>query len=62
MDADLRRRMLDYYNERAPEYEEVYTLGTGSASIRDPEIFKSEATRLAEIVQAFGSDWLIDVA
>jgi SAM-dependent methyltransferase len=62
MDADLRRHMLDYYNERAPEYEEVYTLGTGSASIRDPEIFKSEATRLAEIVQAFGSDWLIDVA
>jgi len=21
--------MLDYYNERAPEYEEAYTLGTG---------------------------------
>jgi hypothetical protein len=31
MDPQLRQRMLAYYNERAPEYEEAYTLGTGTA-------------------------------
>lgn len=62
MDADLRRRMLDYYNERAPEYEEAYTTGTGTASIPDPEVFRAEARRLASIVQPFGSDRLIDLA
>ena len=50
MDADLRRRMLAYYDERAPEYEEAYTLGTGTASIRDPEVFKAEARVLATVV------------
>jgi len=29
--------MLAYYNERAPEYEEAYTLGTGTASITEPD-------------------------
>jgi len=33
MDPQLRQRMLAYYNERAPECEEAYTLGTGTASI-----------------------------
>jgi hypothetical protein len=35
--------MLAYYNEWAPEYEQAYTLGTGTASIPDPEVFKEEA-------------------
>jgi hypothetical protein len=43
MDVDLRRRMLAYYNERAPEYEEAYTLGTGTASALDPSAFTTEA-------------------
>jgi SAM-dependent methyltransferase len=62
MDADLRQRMLDYYNERAPEYEEAYTIGMGTASISDPEVFKAEARQLAGIVHSFGSDRLIDLA
>ena len=33
MDDDLRSSMLRYYDERAPEYEEAYVLGTGTASI-----------------------------
>lgn len=49
MDPDLRRLMLAYYDERAPEYEEAYTLGTGTASIPVPEIFKAEAPVLAGI-------------
>jgi hypothetical protein len=31
--------MLAYYNERAPDYEEAYTLGSGTASITDPSRF-----------------------
>jgi ubiquinone/menaquinone biosynthesis C-methylase UbiE len=62
MDIDLRRRMLDYYNERAPEYEEAYTLGTGTASIPDPEVFRTEATSLSGIVRTFARGHLIDLA
>jgi len=62
MDFDLRRRMLDYYNERAPEYEEAYTLGTGTASIPDPEVFRTEAMSLSGIVRAFAHGHLIDLA
>jgi ubiquinone/menaquinone biosynthesis C-methylase UbiE len=62
MDFDLRRRMLDYYNERAPEYEEAYTLGTGTASMPDPNAFRTEANQLAGIVERFAHGRLIDLA
>lgn len=62
MDSNLRQRMLDYYNERAPEYEEAYTLGTGTASIPDPDVFKTEANSLVGIVQRFAQGRLIDFA
>lgn len=62
MDSDLRQRMLTYYDERAPEYEEAYTLGTGTASIPDPEVFKAEARVLASIVGRFAHGRLMDLA
>jgi demethylmenaquinone methyltransferase/2-methoxy-6-polyprenyl-1,4-benzoquinol methylase len=62
MDADLRRRMLAYYDERALEYEEAYTLGTGTASIADPSFFTAEAVLLAGVVRPFGRGALIDIA
>ena len=62
MDPNLRHSMLDYYNERAPEYEEVYTLGKGSASIPDPNVFKSEAASLGRIVERFAHGRMIDIA
>ena len=62
MDPDLRQRMLRYYDERAPEYEEAYTRGTGTASIRDPEVFKAEAATLSGIVRGFAHGRLIDIA
>ncbi len=52
MDPDLRRRMLAYYDERAPEYEEAYTLGTGTASIPDTSQPRTESTRLVEVPKA----------
>ena len=62
MDADLRQRMLAYYDERAPEYEEAYTLGTGTASIPDPEVFKAEARALAGIVGQIAHGRIMDLA
>jgi demethylmenaquinone methyltransferase/2-methoxy-6-polyprenyl-1,4-benzoquinol methylase len=62
MDSDLRQRMLTYYDERAPEYEEAYTLGTGTASIPDPEVFKAEARVLAGVVGRFAHGRIMDLA
>ena len=62
MDATLRQHMLDYYNERAPEYEEAYTLGTGTASITDPGVFTTEAAVLAAIVRRFAKGRVMDLA
>jgi len=62
MDDDLRDRMLAYYNERAPDYEEAYTRGTGTASITDPTVFTNEIEVLEGIVRGFGRGHLLDVA
>jgi ubiquinone/menaquinone biosynthesis C-methylase UbiE len=61
-DPGLRQNMLAYYNERAPEYEEAYTLGTGTASITDPKVFTTEIATLAGIVSGFGNGHLLDLA
>jgi demethylmenaquinone methyltransferase/2-methoxy-6-polyprenyl-1,4-benzoquinol methylase len=62
MDPDLRARMLRYYDERAPDYEEAYVLGTGRASIADPRVFQVEAARLADVVERFAHGRLLDLA
>ncbi len=62
MDSELRKSMLDYYNERAEEYEEAFTLGTGTASIADHNLFKSEAVTLSKVVKGFAHGILIDIA
>ena len=62
MDECLRDRMLVYYNERASEYEEAYTLGIGTASITDPTVFTTEIGVLERIVRGFGSGHLLDLA
>jgi SAM-dependent methyltransferase len=62
MDADLRRSMLRYYNERAAEYEDAYVLGTGTASIPDPDVFRREALLLEGIVERFARGRMVDLA
>jgi demethylmenaquinone methyltransferase/2-methoxy-6-polyprenyl-1,4-benzoquinol methylase len=54
--------MLRYYDERAPEYEEAYVLGTGTASIPDPNVFQVEATLLAGVIERLAHGRLIDLA
>ena len=62
MPQDSKHGMFAYYNERAPEYEEAYTLGTGTASIRDPEIFQTEARVLADVVAKIARGRIMDLA
>ena len=62
MDSDLRHNMLRYYDERASEYEEAYVLGTGTASIADPEVFRREALLLTQMVEHFARGRLVDLA
>jgi ubiquinone/menaquinone biosynthesis C-methylase UbiE len=62
MDPKLRDSMRRYYNERASEYEEAYLLGTGTASIPDPEVFRREASLLAGIAGRFARGRLVDLA
>jgi SAM-dependent methyltransferase len=62
MDSDLRQSMLRYYDERAPEYEEAYLKGTGTASIRDPRVFLAEIPMLEHVVERFGRGRVLDVA
>ena len=54
--------MLAYYDERAPEYEEAYTRGTGTASIPDPEVFKAEARAMEDIVARVVHGRVMDLA
>ncbi len=54
--------MLRYYDARASEYEEAYVLGTGTASIPDPEVFRREASLLTRIVEHFARGRLVDLA
>ena len=54
--------MLRYYDERAPEYEEAYVLGTGTASLPDPNVFRTEAALLERIVGRFARGRLVDLA
>jgi len=62
MGPDLRDSMHRYYDARASEYEEAYVLGTGTASISDPEVFRREVSVLAGIVERFGRGRLVDLA
>jgi ubiquinone/menaquinone biosynthesis C-methylase UbiE len=62
MDPALRQSMLRYYDERAHEYEDAYVLGTGTASIPDPQVFRREAVLLGGIVQRFARGRLVDLA
>jgi len=62
MDVDLRESMLQYYDERAPEYDDAYLRGTGTASIRDPSVFQLEATLLGEGVERMARGRVVDLA
>ena len=42
MSMKLKKSTSLYYDERADEYDGIYTLGKGPASISDPNIYKHD--------------------
>jgi demethylmenaquinone methyltransferase/2-methoxy-6-polyprenyl-1,4-benzoquinol methylase len=61
MNDEIRGEMLDYYNERAAEHDDVYR-GLGPA-IRDySELYVQDVDEISRIATGFGSGHLIDIA
>jgi ubiquinone/menaquinone biosynthesis C-methylase UbiE len=61
MDEQLAREMLLYYDERAAEYDDVYT-GKGPAIRRYADRYRQNTAQVCEIVTGFGHGHLIDIA
>lgn len=52
MKPNVHQSMNVYYDERAPEYDEIY-IGKGPASISNPEAYKAETAILAGLVEQY---------
>jgi SAM-dependent methyltransferase len=61
VNPDLRESTFRYYDERAPEYDEIYTLGKGSTSISDPSAYIGEVGILSCLVARFCQGRLLDL-
>jgi len=62
MKFEPEQSMFHYYDERADEYEGLYTLGAGPASIPEPEAYKEEVQILAGICVKLCTGRMIDIA
>ncbi len=58
----MMTEMFDYYDERAGEYEELYTRGAGPACIPDQEAYVRESAALGEIAGRLCEGHVIDIA
>lgn len=61
MDRHLRQSMNEYYNERAAEFDEIYTLGKPPGSVTDPELYRQEARSLANLVHEHCRGRVLDI-
>ncbi len=61
MDPQLRQSMNDYYNERAAEFDEIYTMGKPPGTVSDPELYKEEAGSLANLVRENCRGRILDI-
>jgi ubiquinone/menaquinone biosynthesis C-methylase UbiE len=58
---DLQENMFRYYDERAQEYDEIYTLGKGSTAISDPNAYTDEVGILSDFVRQCCQGRLLDL-
>ena len=61
METADKQELFDYYNERAPEYEEFYD-GRTSAKKIEPALIRREITEIKEIVPDYVNGRTIDIA
>ena len=56
---EKQQALVDYYEERAPEYDELYS-GRGPG-IADPQAYIKDVAEISTICRAFGCGHLIDI-
>ncbi len=61
MDTRLRKSMNEYYNERAAEFDEIYTLGKPPGAVTDPELYMEEARSLGQLVREHCRGSVLDI-
>ena len=61
MDPRLRQSMNEYYDERAAEFDEIYTLGKPPGKVTDPELYKEEARSLGKLVRQHCRGSVLDI-
>ena len=61
MEPDVRQSIYQYYEERAPEYDEIYS-GGGPASMPDPALYVRETKAVSELIPKYVSGNHIDIA
>ena len=61
MDTRLRQSMNEYYNERAAEFDEIYTLGRPPGAVTDPELYMEEARSLGQLVREHCRGSILDI-
>ena len=61
MEQSRKKEIYDYYDRRASEYDEIYTLGKG-ASIPIPSIYRKEVKEISKLISKYVKDSHIDIA
>ena len=61
MDQNLRQSMNAYYDERAAEFDEIYTLGKPPGKVTDPELYREEARSLGNLVREHCCGSILDI-
>lgn len=49
----IEEETYNYYNERVSEYEEIYTMGAGPASIPDPSAYREEVKTVSKLISKY---------
>jgi demethylmenaquinone methyltransferase/2-methoxy-6-polyprenyl-1,4-benzoquinol methylase len=60
VNSELKNSMFEYYEQRAGEYDELYTLGTAPKATTDPAVYRAEVKILSELVASQLSGALLD--
>lgn len=61
MDSPTKSELFEYYEARAPEYDEIYSGGI-PASISDPDAYKEEVNIISKLLPTYIGGNCIDIA
>jgi len=61
MEQDVKQSIYQYYEERAPEYDEIYS-GCGPASMSEPGLYVRETKIVSELIPKYVGNNHVDLA